>query len=576
MEATGSSEATTDRRTVRRTVVFVCIAAAVGVVLSTFAPPNWEQGSGRVTLQVGGMTMIDEPTTIGTTEQVSFSILDGTDRFTIDFSAGIPIDDDVQATIGLLSDGTSVRPNLEDVTLRIHFAEGPAELVPVVGWDDNEDVLVAVRRPPRNVGLAVALLAFVAILWVTEAVPLFVTSLSIPVVLVFSGSLGATEATAPFFNPIIVLFFAGFLMAEALKRSGLDHLVATAITAKAARSPVTLFATLLGVTAGMSMFMSNTAAAAVLMPIAITVTAPLESAEYRKTLVLGIAYAATIGGVASAIGTPANLLAIEFLDNFGERTISFAEWFAFGVPMLVLFLPIAGAYLWWRDRPAVDSARFAAARAAAVRERAEMGSPSRDQAVVLAVFVCVIAGWLTQGFHDVHAGIVALAGALVLFAVGRLRPEDLSRISWPSLLTFGGGLALGVFLVESGASDYLATRLTALGNIPTPLAVLAVALITVALTTVASNTASAAILIPLAIPLAGVVGVSPTALVLVVAIASSIDFALVVGTPPTMIAYSTGLFTSGEIFRRGAVLDLVGIAVLAFGVVALWEFVGLA
>ncbi|MFV9673168.1 MAG: SLC13 family permease, partial [Acidimicrobiia bacterium] len=410
---------------------------------------------------------------------------------------------------------------------------------------------------------------------VTEAIPLFVTSLMIPVVLVFSGIANAVDATAPFFNPIIVLFFAGFLMAEAMQRCGLDHYIAVSITARSGRNAATLFGAMLVLTAVLSMFMSNTAAAALLVPIAIAVTAPLGDVNFRKALVLGIAYASTIGGVGSAIGTPANQIAIEFLEGFGGRSISFVEWFAFGLPMVVLFVPIMAVYLWKRSRIHVEPERFVEARRVAVDEHRKLGKPDHDQMIVLAVLLAVVAGWLTQTFHGFHAGIVALAGAVALFILGKLLPEDLGRISWPSLLTFGGGLTLGLFLVRSGTSDYLATRLVGLANVPEVIAVLAVASLTLLLTTVASNTASAAILIPLAIPLAGVLGVSPIGLVMVVAVASSIDFALVVGTPPTMIAYSTRLYTAGQIFRRGIVLDLVGIVLLVFVVTRIWELFGL-
>jgi sodium-dependent dicarboxylate transporter 2/3/5 len=143
------------------------------------------------------------------------------------------------------------------------------------------------------------------------------------------------------------------------------------------------------------------------------------------------------------------------------------------------------------------------------------------------------------------------------------------------LLTFGGGLALGVFLTETGTSDWLATRLGGLAGVPAAVGVAVVAIATLALTTVASNTATAAMMVPLAIPLAGILGVRPTLLVLVVAIASSIDFALVIGTPPTMIAYSTGLFSPKEIFRTGILLDLAGVGILVTVVVAIWRFMGL-
>jgi sodium-dependent dicarboxylate transporter 2/3/5 len=195
--------------------------------------------------------------------------------------------------------------------------------------------------------------------------------------------------------------------------------------------------------------------------------------------------------------------------------------------------------------------------------------------MVLLVFVLVAALWLTQTWHGLDTGIVALGGAVLLAILGKLETEDLGRISWASLLTFGGGLALGGFLVTSGTSDWIAARLAGLGALPSWLGVALVALLSLGLTTVASNTATAAILIPLALPLARVIGVDPVLLVVVVAIASSIDYALVIGTPPTLIAYSTRLFTAREIFRAGIVLDLAGVVLLVTAVVGVWKLFGL-
>ena len=380
---------------------------------------------------------------------------------------------------------------------------------------------------------------------------------------------------APFFSPIIVLFFAGFLMAEAMRRSKLDHLAAISIVARAGRSPVMLFAALIGTAAFFSMWMSNTAAVAILIPIALAVTAPLSHLGYRRTVVLGIAYAGTIGGVGSAIGTPANQLAIEFLDSFGGREISFVEWFAFGLPMVVLFLPIMGLYLWLRGDVRIDRALLGEVQEEARAELQRAGRLTRDQLMVLVVFLLTVIGWITQTVHGFHPGIVALAGAVLLMVLRRILPEDLQRISWSSLLTFGGGLTLGFFLVESGSSDWIASHLTGIADLPAMVAVAIVATVTLILTTVASNTASAAILIPLSIPLAGALGVDPVLLVGVVAIASSIDFALVIGTPPTMVAYSTRLFTAGRIFRVGILLDVIGLALLVTVVVWIWQLLGI-
>ena len=559
----------------RKRVAFLGLAVAAGAVLSLFAPSDWEPGQGTTILVYRGETVIDVPVTVGAAAPLTLkgAVFEG--EVVLTYPEGIVVEAPVEATITVTRDGERVQPDVSSISLRVELPDGRDELIPIIRWNDSEQHLEALRRPPRDSAVVLALLSFVVVLWVTEALPLFVTSLMIPVVLVFSGVAEAVDATTPFFNPIIVLFFAGFLMAEAMQRSGLDHRVAVSITARAGRSAVALFGAMIGLTAVLSMFMSNTAAAAVLIPIAIAVSAPLGDESFRRALVLGVAYAATIGGVGSAIGTPANQLAIEFLEGFGGRSISFVEWFAFGLPLVLLFVPIMGVYLWKRSRIRVDSHGFTDMRQVAQNEHQKLGPPNRDQLTVLAVFLGVVAGWLTQTMHGIHPGVIALAGALALLILGKLRPEDLGRISWSALITFGGGLTLGLFLVQTGTSDYLATRLTGLVGVPVVIAVLAVAMITLLLTTVASNTASAAILIPLAIPLAGVLGVSATAMVMVVAMASSIDFALVVGTPPTMIAYATRLHTVGQIFRKGIILDFVGIGLLVFIVTRIWELLGL-
>lgn len=565
---------TTETTGLRRRWVAFGVALGTGALMTLVAPPGWPAGDGSAVLEYQGQAVLETDVTLGSPEDVVVQGLAEGLVFTLAFPSGMPVDGEILASVSASRDGEPQRLLSQDIEIRVIAPEVGSELIPVTGWDEEKLALEAVRRPPRDAALVLGLLGLVVVLWVTEALPLFVTSLLIPVVLVFSGVAGAVEATAPFFNPIIVLFFAGFLMAEAMKRTGLDHLLAVSITAQARRSPGMLFGAMIGITAVMSMFMSNTAAAAVLIPIAVAVSEPLDELGFRKALVLGIAYAATIGGVGSAIGTPANQLAVEFLGEFAARDIAFAQWFVFGLPMVILFLPVMGWYLWRTSQVEVDPERFREVARLALRERHQLGSPDRDQLVVLAVFAAVAIGWLTQTWHGLHAGIVALAGAAALYVLRKLDPEDLGRISWSSLLTFGGGLVLGLYIVRTGISDYVATRLAGLSGTPQIVTLLLVATITLVLTTVASNTASAAVLIPLAIPLAGVLDMDPTLLVLVVAIASSIDFALVIGTPPTMIAYSTRLYTAGQIFRKGVVLDLVGILILTVVIVRLWDVFG--
>ncbi len=464
---------------------------------------------------------------------------------------------------------------LAELQLRLLLADGSRELIPALHVDSQRGIVRFVRRPPQNAHLALGLLGLVIVLWISAVIPLFVTSLLVPVVLVAGGGMHAEHALAPFFHPIIALFFAGFLMAEAMRRSELDRRVALTIITRAGRSPATLFAAMLAVSAFLSMWMSNTAAVAVLIPVALAVTEPLAHLGYRKAMILGIAFAATTGGVGSAIGTPANPLAIEFLSAHLGRQISFVEWFAYGLPFVLLFLPLLGIYLWKRSEADVDPVRFKEARNTASRELAALGVLHTSERRVLGVFVLVILGWLTQQWHGVDTGIVALGGVVLLYVLRQVESEDLGRISWAALITFGGGLSLGTFLIDSGTSDWIATCLGGLGVLPSPISVTIVACCTLALTAVASNTATAAMLIPLAIPLASVLGTDPVLLVVVVAIASSIDYAMVIGTPPTMLAYSTRLFTTREIFRSGIILDVLGILVLVSACAALWHVLGL-
>lgn len=551
------------------------LALLIGVLVAVFAPDDWVAGEGATTIRFHGVE-ITEPVVVGDEDPLELAIAMGGVDLGLIYPNGIPLDAPVEAEITVREKGVAIEPGLDEISLTVTLPDGRVEPIPVASWDAASDSLNAVRRPANSANLVFGLLAFVVVMWVTEAVPLFVTSLLIPLVLVVGRVASPVDATAPFANPIIVLFFAGFLMAEAMKRSGLDHWVSVTITARVGRSARFLFGGMLALAAFMSMWMSNTAAAAMLIPIAMAVTEPLRHPGFRRALVLGIAYASTIGGVGSAIGTPANQLAIEFLGEFGGRHIAFVEWFWFGLPMVVLFLPVMGVYLWWRSEVHIDAAHLEEVRRVAAVERSELGRPRGDQVVVLAVFALVAMGWLTETWHGVHPGLVALSGAVALFALRRLEPEDLGRISWPALLTFGGGLTLGLALVDSGVSDFVATRLSGLAGLPELAALFLVAGLALLLTTVASNTASAAILIPMAIPLAAVVGVSPTVMVVVVAIASSVDFALVIGTPPTMIAYSTRMYTAGQILRRGAMLDIVGIVLLTVVVTRVWELFGVA
>lgn len=552
------------KRASRWLLLVLALAAGGGYLL---APEAWPTGSARAEVApADGDALYSYAIEPGNPPTIQPAAADGPTLHLTHAVAGGRV-----LTVRLEPGGTAP-PQLESWRVHLVLADGRREAIPAVEVDGQ--ALVFRRHVPQRAAALLALLAVVVVLWLTEAVPLWVTGLLIPCVLVTTRVASATEALAPFFHPIIALFFGGFLLAEAMKRCGLGHRVAVWLIARVGRSPRQLYWALIALSAFLSMWMSNTAAAALLIPIAIAVTEPLASLAYRKTVVLGIAFAATLGGVGSAIGTPANPLAMEFLGRHVDRPMSFLDWFAVGLPLVLVMLPAIGMWLWWRMRAGAEELDFAQARRVARSELAGLGPLAAAEWQVLLAFLGIVALWLTESIHHVSTGIVALMGVVLLAALRRVKTEDLGNISWTALLTFGGGLTLGVFMTETGVSDWVATHLTFLEGVPDFVAVAVVAALALALTAVASNTASAAMLIPLSIPLARLVGVDPTVMVLVVALASSIDFAVVIGTPPTMMAYATGLYSTREIFRLGIVLDLLGLVALVTAVVGLWHLLG--
>ncbi len=541
--------------------VSALLVVLVGAALWAVAPAPWPPGEGQLVLTlddashtVAVLVGDDSPATLALGPTL------------VELPGGLPLDEPIDLTVRLPADSTGIALTLE-------LADGRVELLPVVDGSDA-DTVRAVRRPLGNAGAVLALLGVVVVLWISELIPLWATSLVVPVWLVVTGAEQAEPALAPFFHPVLALLLAGFLLAAAMREVGLDRTLATRVVAVAGGGPVRLVAGFAVTAAIASMFLSNTAAVAVLIPVALAVSEPLQDLGYRRTLVLVTAYAATIGGVGSAIGTPANLLAITFLEEQGVVEISFLRWFAFGLPMVALFVPVM---VWWvlhRLAPDVDPERFAAVSARA-RQQAAGTTLDRDQVVLLLVLAAIVAGWATEPAHGIHIGVVALLGVVALAATGRIATRHLEQVSWASLLTFGGGLSLGLALTDVGVADWSAGRLGALADSPTLVAVAAVAATAVLLTTLASNTGSAAMLIPLSIPLAAVLGVDPVLLTVVVAIACSVDFALVIGTPPTMLAYATGLYSPRELLRVGGVLDLAGLALLVTVVTAVWRALGL-
>ncbi len=412
---------------------------------------------------------------------------------------------------------------------------------------------------PERVRVGLAILLVIGTLWLSEALPLAVTALLVPLFAIGTGVLDARAAFASFAHPLIFLFLAGFGLAAALSARGLDRWLAEQVVrgfrGDFRRSAFGLFA----VSAGLSMWVSNTATVALLLPVALGLLADVrrasgEAAEARAGpfVLLGIAYSASVGGIGTVIGSPPNAIAAAALG------LSFAEWLALALPFVAVLLPTLFVLL-ARLAPPGPVAPLATRDAAGFHF-------DRARIATLAVFGLAVLGWLSSGPLSAALGIgsdfdtvVAVAALVALVALGLVRWQQVERtVDWSVLLLFGGGLTLSVVLGESGASRYLAHQLAEItAGLPFFLIIASAVLLLVFLTEVSSNTATAALFVPLLLAAARELGAAPVALVVPAAIACSCAFMLPVATPPNAIVFGSGRVRQREMMRVGLALNLV-------------------
>jgi sodium-dependent dicarboxylate transporter 2/3/5 len=437
---------------------------------------------------------------------------------------------------------------------------------------------------------------WMALWWMTEALPLAVTAL-LPVILFPLLGLRSLEATTPSYaHPLIFLFLGGFLLARALHVWGLDKRLALRTLAVVGSSPRRMIAGLMAVTAIHSMWVSNTATTMVMLPIGLSVVASLPdhqdqeektAAGLAPALLLGIAYAATIGGMGTIIGTPPNALFAAFMAEAYGIEIGFFRWMWIGVPTVLVLLPIAWFVL-THVAFRIDRADSPQAAGAIGEKLAALGPMTRAEREVAWVMLAVAAGWvfrplietLLPGLALSDAGI-AMIGALLLFLTpvelksGRflLSWKEAAKIRWDVLILFGGGLALAAAIGDSDLADWIGARLIGLQALPVFLLLLAVGALMVFLGELASNTAMAAIFLPVAGATALAMGEPAVMLTLPVALFATLGFMLPVATPPNAIIFGSGAVKMGHMLRAGPILDLVGILVVALAVLSLGRWV---
>lgn len=445
--------------------------------------------------------------------------------------------------------------------------------------------------------LVLGITLFMATWWISEALPLPVTALLPIALLPVLGVVPMHEATAPYANPIIFLFMGGFAIALAVQRWDLHRRMALAILTRSGNRLHRLVGAFMLATAGLSMWVSNTATAALMLPIALSVLALIEqgarpdgqgvSAESRRpalALLLGIAFAANIGGMATIIGSPPNALTVAYLSDRHGIDIGFVQWMTLGLPLAASLLLLAW-FLLTRWVFPVHRVELNGLGELLAEQRDRVGAWSPAEKRVAGVFLLVALAWLNRPLLDAwlpiqltDAGIAILgAGLLFLIPSGsgeqrRLLAWDNTRdLPWGVLLLVGGGLSLGSAIESSGLAELAADALTAAQAWPLLLVMGGVVLVTMTLSHVTSNTATAATLLPLVVALAQRMDVPVLLLALPVAFAASVAFMLPVATPPNAIVFASNRLRVPDMIRGGALLSAVAVVLVSLAVYALAE-----
>ncbi|GAK20524.1 LOW QUALITY PROTEIN: di-/tripeptide transporter [Vibrio sp. JCM 19052] len=420
-------------------------------------------------------------------------------------------------------------------------------------------------EPQVVTGLCI--LIFVAVLWLTEAIHVSITALLIPLLAVFLGVFNTQAALNNFSNSIIFLFLGGFALAAALHKQKLDQAIADKVLLIAhGKMSVAVFM-LFGVSAGLSMWISNTATTAMMLPLVLGVMSKLDAKKSHSTylfVLLGIAYSASIGGIATLVGSPPNAIAA------AEVGLNFTEWMELGLPISLILMPIAILVLYTMTKPDLSHT---------FELDHQPVEWTNGKKITLAIFLLTVTFWIFSKPINAMLGgfakfdtLVAIGAILLLGASRAVEWKDIEKTTdWGVLILFGGGICLSNVLKATGTSVFLANGLAGfLEQAGVYLRILSVVAFVVFLTEFASNTASAALLVPVFATIAEALGLSPVILSALIAVAASCAFMLPVATPPNAIVFATGHIKQKEMMRIGMVLNVACIGALTLFAWLFW------
>jgi len=440
-----------------------------------------------------------------------------------------------------------------------------------------------------------AIAVLMAAWWITEAIPIPATSL-LPIVLYpVLGIMSAKEVTLPYANHLIYLFMGGFFIAVTMERWNLHKRIAINSIRLFGSSPTRLVLGFMTATAFLSMWISNTATTMMMVPIGLAIakqargyyTGPSDKFKFDTCLMLSIAYAASIGGVGTIIGTPPNGVLVSQIDKIFNMEVSFAQWMKVGIPLVILMLTITWLMM-TRVIFNLKNISLPEGKEFIAEELQKLGHIKKEEIIIICVGVFVFFCWISRSFLFKHLGLslvhdstIAIFGALLLFVI----PSDYNKgkflldwktavkIPWDVIILFGGGLALAVGFKESGLAVWIASNLTLISAANILAFIFILILITIFLTEVTSNTATSSLLIPVMASAAVSMGIHPYGPTVAACIAASYAFMLPVATPPNAVVFGSGCVTIPEMAKAGIWLNIIGTILITAVIMFLLPFV---
>ena len=423
---------------------------------------------------------------------------------------------------------------------------------------------------PTVIRMTAAISMWTAIWWIFEPIPIPITSLIPLALLPFFGILSPSQVGTAYGSPLVLLLMGGFILSTAMAKSGAHRRIAlTMVNAFGSQSSKRLVFGFMAASAFLSMWISNTATTLMLLPVALAVLEKSHDKAMAVPLLLGIAYAASIGGIGTPIGTPPNLVFREVYEiNMGSE-IGFLTWMSWGIPVVLLMLPLTAI---WITRNLHYKGNF---------DLPEVGIWTSSEKRVLLIFSLTALAWITRsqpfggwsdwfGVSSANDASVAMLAVVCMFLVpdgkgARLLDwETANKIPWGMLILFGGGIAIATAFVESGLSGMLGEWLSAIASMNIILVVCLICFTITFMTEMTSNTATTTLMLPILAAAALGANLDPTLLMVPAAMSASCAFMLPVATAPNTIMFSTGYFTTRTMAKEGFILNLIGVAVISF------------